>query len=273
MVMLEEYKQIVKSSADRINGWEKLSKTDLFRKCVEHEDNDYLYNSYFAAIQYRYWSLIGKYYQMCDGLITPETCLDWVVDAITYALKHKRWLDEDSSIFNDPNGPDKVINRWMKCNRANLYQYTNRKKRKDSFGVRSLEDIVEKVNDNTYDLEDKELSLDPANLDIQNYISTVFHKKEYFLAFMVDMIMTRNVFRYSEEQKAFNFDKKKLARQLCKFDDKYISYFSEQYNLDLEDVQKSVEYMSILTPRRALTKVERSLLQLKNNKYMMSLRG
>ena len=36
-----------------------------------------------------------------------EDCFEWLTHAILYALDHRKWKDPNSSLFNDPLGPDK----------------------------------------------------------------------------------------------------------------------------------------------------------------------
>ena len=168
--------------------------------------------------------------------------MDWLVDSITYALKHRRWEDEDSSIYNDPNGPDKVINRMMRSTRVNLYVYTNRKKRIDSFGMKSLESIAEKTNDNTLELADYDQNVD-TGVDIRSYVKELFLKKEYFMAFLIDVIINYDVMSCDDENDTNIFlNTKKAFRLIRSIDEGYCDRFAEEYDIDKETVRSTLKY-------------------------------
>ena len=265
--MLERYKSTCKEYANRVEGWESLDKNELCRLCIKHEDDEELYNAYFAAVLYNYCGTIGKYFQSCGGLVTVEQCADWVEDAIIYALKHRKWEDPSSSIYNDPNGPDKVINRIMKCTRANLYQYTNRKKRKDSFNMKSLDAITEAVHDNSMELIDREDHLGKLNLDIKAYIKESFDEKDYFRAYMIDCIINDNVFNYIKETGTYEFDTKKLSRRICAINEDYCKRFAREYDIPEEQVIKTLIYFRNINSNKLLYKIDTYIKRLKHDKY------
>lgn len=264
--MLEDYKESFRQQAGLVKGWENLSKNDLCYGYIEHENDLELQNAYFSALVYKYWPLIPKYYYMCSNVATMEDCYDWLIDSITYALKHRRWEDPDSSIYNDPNGPDKVINRYMKCARLTFYQFINRKKRKDNFGMLSLDELIN-IADNNDDLEDTSFASEEARLDLNNYIKELFtNKKDYFLGFMLDLIISGDVFDYEESKPVFNI--KKLAKQLRYINEDYCNMFASQYNLLPEDVIKAYNtYCKKLSSHLIYSKIEYNLLKLKHNPY------
>ena len=129
--MLEDYKELCRKSADVIPDWRSMSKNDLCRGYVANKGNSRLQDAYMSAILYRYWSLISKYYYQRQNCASPEECYTWLVDSVLCCVNLASWENPESSIYKDPNGPDKVINRCMKCARLTYYQFINRKKRKD----------------------------------------------------------------------------------------------------------------------------------------------
>lgn len=270
--MLDEYRHICEEIANTIPDWKKLSKNELCRLCVANENNPVLYNAYFAAIQYRYWHLISKYYTSCNGLVEPEVCRDWLIDTIMYALKHRRWEDEDSTVFNDPTGPDKVINTKMKCLKINQYQYSNRKKRKDAFGMMSLDDLTEKTTDSNLGLFDESTELEIRELDIKSYIKKLFLKKDYFMAYMLDGIVSADVFELSDTGNV-TFSLKKLSKFIRKITPTYCQQFAQRYEIDEDVVIKSLIYFHNLSIRKVNSKIEYNLHKLRYDPMIIELLG
>lgn len=276
--MLEEYKQNCRVAAELIPGWEDMSKNDLCRICILHENNPQLYNAYFSAILYKYWNLISKYYHMCSGLASPETCYDWLIIAVTYALEHRSWEDPESSIYNDPNGPDKVINRSMKSSRLNLYQFTNRKKRKEEFGILSLDELEQNFNNNSIDA--KEL-IDSGEstlpLEIRDYIRLIFTKKDYFLAFMLDVILTRAVFDTVKDKVtgkvSQEFNTRKLAKYMREINEQYCTNFALTYDLDKSDVIATLKYCGNLSSPVIYNKIEIYINKLRHDPQFVNQWG
>ena len=268
--MLDDYKHLCESAADIIPDWRAMDKNELCRRCVDNESNPVLYNAYMSAILYKYWSLIPKFHSSCNGLVSPETVYDWLIDSIEYALKHRRWESPDSSIYNDPNGPDKVINRKMKCTRINLYQFTNRKKRKDEFGLMSLDELTEKVNDTNFALVDKENEISSIVTDIVEYVHKTFHKGEYFSAFLMDAIINGDVFEY-DNANVSEFSMRKMVRFMKTLDDSFVSYFSNTYWVPIPGVQSGIRYVTSLDGKIVVCKIESCLYRMRHDNFLISM--
>lgn len=276
--MLDEYKELFRSSADKIPGWANMSKNDLCRKYkeCEQENKIELQNAYLAAIMLRYWNLIGKYYYMSSNAATAEDCYEWLEDSVCYVLKEASWENSSKSLFNDPNGPDKAINRCMKCARLTHYQYINRKKRRDNFGMLSLEEMAETFGKSTVEPVDIISSNATADIHIKEYIKSIFHRKDYFLAFMLDCICYMHVFdveKDSNGQLTSEFNMRKLVKAMSHINEEYLYRFSETYDEPIEDVRKASSYCSNLTSatikRKALNRFE----ELKRDKFFQLLKG
>lgn len=269
--MLEEYRENFRKGAELINGWEQLSKNDLCYGYIEHEDNPELRNAYYCALMYRYWPLIPKYHYMCSNVATIEDCYDWLVDSINYTLKHRRWEDPDSSIYGDPNGPDKMINRYMKCARLTFYQFINRKKRRDNFGMLSLDELVN-ISDSPDYIQDTSFSSECSKMDLHSYIKHLFVKKEYFLAFMMDFIMYEDLFDYIDGVPTFNV--KRLAKKLRHITPEYCASFASKYELEAENVLSAyTKYCRNLSSNLIYNKIEYNLSKLKHDNYFKDFRG
>ena len=268
--MLDDYKRICEINADSIPNWRDTDKNELCRKCIANENDPEIYNAYMAAILYKYWNLISKFHASCNGLVPPETVFDWLYDSITYALKHRRWEDPDSSIYNDVNGPDKVINRKMKCTRINLYQFTNRKKRKDEFGLISIDELTEKVNDTNFALIDRENSIDSLSICLSDYVQDLFSRGEYFMSHLVDAIAHGDVFEKPADGPV-EFSVRKMSRFIRTMDNSYVAYFSKTYKADAAKVKESIRYIKSLDSKVIVCKIESSLYRMKHDECLMGL--
>lgn len=278
--MLDEYKESFRQCANLIDGWQDLSKNDLCRKYVENKDNPHLQNSYFAAIMYRYWHLISKYYYMSNNVASPEDCYEWLEDSVYGCLKATSWDREDSSIYKDPNGPDKVINRCMKCARLTYYQFINRKKRKDNFGLLSLDEMTELFGTTVSEPESAESVEDALGLwGIQDYIKQSFRNKDYFVAVMVDCIITQEVFdvviNKAEEGGGMTtkFNIKKLTKFMANLTDEYVVEFAHKYGLTVEEAEKGVSYFRFQKPPTIKAKIQTNLEKLQHDSFFKTLYG
>lgn len=275
--LLEEYKELYRKSADLIPDWQTMSKNDLCRAYVANKENKQLADSYFAAIVYRYWHLIAKYYYMSSNCASWEECYGWLVDSVYGCLSASSWERADSSIYKDPNGPDKVINRCMKCARLTYYQFINRKKRKDDFGMLSLDGIQEEFGVTIKEPESHEnMNSEISNWAIADYIKKAFSNKDYFVAVMMDCITTKEVFdTKSEPDKGLvtTFNIRKLVKILTNIDDKYITEFARAYGFTFEEVEKGVSYFRYQRPPTIKAKIQTYLERLQHDSFIELLRG
>lgn len=278
--MLEEYKEAFRRCADLIDGWQDLSKNDLCRKYVENKDNPQLQNSYFAAIMYRYWHLIPKYYYMSSNVASIEDCYEWLEDSVYGCLKATSWDRADSSIYKDPNGPDKVINRCMKCARLTYYQFINRKKRKDNFGLLSLDEMTELFGTTVSEPESHESVEDSLTLwGIQDYIKKAFRNKDYFVAVMIDGIITQEVFDVVVNKvedgggMTTRFNIKKLTKFMSNLTDEYVVEFAKKYDFTVEEAEKGMSYFRFQKPPTIKAKIQTNLEKLQHDSFFKILGG
>lgn len=275
--MLDEYKEAFRRCADLVEGWQELSKNDLCRKYIENKDNPHIQNSYFAAIMYRYWNLISKYYYMSSNVASEEDCYEWLEDSVYGCLRASSWDREDSSIYKDPNGPDKVINRCMKCARLTYYQYINRKKRKDNFGMLSLDELSEVFGNTVAEPESNErVEDDIATWAISDYIKKLFRDKDYFVAVLIDAIITQDVFDVvinKETGMTTRFSTRKLTRFMSNITDEYIVEFSNRYDFEKDVVEHGVSYFRNLKSPTIKAKIQHTLENLQHDSFFKLLNG
>lgn len=273
--MLDEYKELCRKAAGVAEGWEKLSKNDLCRAYVKNKDNKALQDAYMSAILYRYWNLIGKYYYQSANCATVEDCYEWLVDSVSCCVNLAAWENPESSIYNDPNGPDKVINRCMKCARLTYYQFINRKKRKDDFGLLSVEEMKELYGNGAPEPHDPEQEYDDSLFVIKNYIVQQFERKNYFVSFLIYYILYANVFDVIkiDNSKTSEFNLRKMCRVMTSLQDAELRAFSNDLNLDHDVVVKAYEYVKGIPSGNVRKKIQHALEELKHSDLVHALVG
>ena len=273
--LLEEYKEMCRTSADIIDGWENISKNDLCRAYVNNKDNPVLQNAYLSAILYKYWNLISKYYYMSSNCATPEECYGWLVDSVACCVNLASWENPESSFYKDPNGPDKVINRCMKCARLTYYQFINRKKRKDDFGVMSMDELKDLYGDSTPEPHDPSQDYDISELLIREYILDEFKRKDYFVSFLIYFVVFDNVFESTTTKgiKESSLNLRKLTKMLNNITEEQLLSFSVFTELDLEDVKKAASYIQSIPQGNMRKKIENAFEALKHSVLVESLLG
>jgi len=265
--LLDEYKELYRQSADRIKNWKDISKNELCVKYIENEnEHPEIAQDYLGALVCRYWGLIAKFYASSYNVAIEEDVYEWLIDSILYTLKHRRWEDKNSTIYQDPNGPDKMINRCMKSRRLTYYQTINRQKRKGGFNSISLDKIIEEVEDNSYIFEDKFYEdLQNRNLELINFVRDTFYHKDYFAAYLIYFIAYGNVFILKEDNKP-EFNTCRLGKYFRNLNEDFIKSFSREYDIEPEKIRKSFKYVGNLSYTDVQNKIEFNLERLKHNK-------
>lgn len=265
--MLEAYKKAHEDCADAYikENWRKMDKNVLVNRYVEVEENPALADAYMSAIICRYWGAISKYYSSSYKSVDVQTCYEWLVQAILWAVQHKKWLEPGNKLQKDPNGPDKVINRCIASVRLGFFQSSNTHKRRQNFGLDSLEGIEESETKTSLipALESEEL--DEGTLSIRQLIDNAFDKKDYTTAFVIDNIINYDVFKAGKDEQGVlhnTFNKKKLLRLLRAMNYQYCENFAYLYNKPLDSVNQAVQECTALSRTRLKTAVDRSMRNL-----------
>jgi len=271
--MLDEYRENYRSFVDSaIPNWSSIDKNTLCNLYLEHSKNKHLAEAYLAAIVCNYWGLIPKYYGISYMVASQEDVYEWMIDSIQYALKYHKWTNPKSSIYNDPNGPDKVINRCMKCRRLTHYQAVNRQKRKDSFMMMSLDEIKDNLNDCNDYFEDNSNENDVRDLSINAYIRQIYMSKNYFRAFMMDILAYHGPFTRAnttdKDNSTLNINKLIRCFLSLGSTDEYFVEFANRYNLEVDHVKKNwIKYDKSESRGILCNKIEDNLKILRHSYY------
>lgn len=259
---LEFYRKAHEARASSIEGWKTMNKNDLVNKYIEVEDNAELADAYMSAILCRYWGVIASFRKNSFRSIHDETIYyDWLTYAVMRAIDKRRWKDPQNKLYNDSNGPDKVINRCLKCARLGWYQQANRPGKKANHATESIEQAA----DNGFLNEDKESSEKISSVAVKDLVERFMKRGEYVSAFAVSGIVTRDVFDTTVEdgKKYLSFNKKRLVKYLYNLSEDDCEDFSEYFNIPLDEATHAKDDIAMLSRARLHTAVRRSLTNIK----------
>lgn len=263
--MLDEYRHIYEQEANKIAGWKTINKNQLCNDYINAPEH--LRDAYFSAILCRYWNNIDKYMRDSSGQFTADDGYNCLLHAITYALEHKAWLDEKQPVYNDPKGPDKVINRCIKTTRVIFLQALNMDKRRLNMNLISIDKLIDDLGDMFYTTPD---NIDYSEEDIIStiYINDIvrqfFYKKEYTTVFLIYIILTKPVFDHLESGKTSRpININKICNYLQKLSEKDCISVSQTYSLDLEKVKHASTYCINVSKSTLIKRVNNCLDNLK----------
>ena len=258
--MLDDTYKLCLESAKHISNWDKVSKSELVNKYIEYEETDReLASDYMAAIICRYWPKIQRFHRTMYFSSSYEDVYDILINSILRAIKARRWLDKDSSIYNDPNGPDKVINRTMICERLNLLAYKNRSKRVADLNPLSTEELEDGSGDYyAYNNENASFSID-NELEITSNLKFLYNKKLY-LAMFVYYSIAFNLGTFKDKM----FSSKFCAIALLNLTDEDFIEIASLINKDVDEIKKDYS-IAVLSKNRTDLKlnIEYAILKLK----------
>ena len=170
------YKDFV-NAASGLGDYQAISKTDLANGyCDADEANDEIKRSqYFAALMLRYWYKIYEWSKEKNLRMDVEDFVYWLSDALIGkygAFTYRRWRDPKNKLYNDPDGPDKVINRALYSTRNRHYDYINKDKRRANYYTYSADESIELHGDSADVLQvvDDSGASGPYDYLIQRYI-------------------------------------------------------------------------------------------------------
>ena len=268
MPMLESYRLSYERCADGIikEDWRHANKNDLINKYIEVEEDPKLRDAYISAIIVRYWGALDKYKMLSGRYVTPDMFHEWLVDAILKAIRNRKWKDPSNKLYNDPNGPDKVVNRCIISRRLEWFQRENTKKRHGNFLVVSIDKMLMELDDAAPLPAYDEFELHEGNIDIARLISSAFDNGEYVLAFMVDGIINYYIFDKVVERVGENgklvYNEGKLLRHLHALNDNFVDTFSELFNKKPKDVKKAISYCNKLSDSKMKASVHKNMRKL-----------
>ena len=213
-------------AASIINGYDKISSIDLANEYIENENN-YLADNYFSALIINHWSLIYKLkysVSFCRNILF-EDIYEWLVESILIVLKYRKWLDKSSSLYQDPDAFEKMLNMTISHIRiANLDKIFRKDRFKDNFEY-SLDKMKE---DFDFDFPYPYQELDDSNIYyiVQYYINC----DRILNGLIIDLLCYSDTQIYDRKLKRLKFSMVKLNLNLSLLNNKYIETFVNKYN-------------------------------------------
>lgn len=256
--MLEEIKKsYVKMANAVVPEWKKMDVNKLCNLYVEHEDNQIEKEGYFAAILLKKWGYIGRHYlnSKASGF-TIEDCYDMVLDAVLYALDRRMWLKPESNIYQDPYGPDKILNRCIYSQRQLRYYNANCGKRKANYGKSSLDQIQEAVGDHSEVFSEDYSAASSDDLNVMMLIKGFFSSGKALEGVILDNLISDDCFTAHSYTTAYineegeeseikhsetAFKLGKLINNLSEYDDESIKRLSKTYEVDASEIEPALE--------------------------------
>lgn len=274
--MISDLKRSYEEKAEIIPNWRKANKNDLANKYIENESDPILSQAYLSALICRYWGLISKHYNTCYKSVSIDDCYDWLINSITYALKHRKWLDPQSKMYGDPAGPDKIINRCMLSSKRIFFQASNYMKRTLNFKTTSVDALIDDIGDFIRDEYDHFCDVeDSSNL----LVNQAVNRNNYFLALIIDVIAHFDTFESKtvDNTTFADFSMRKLVKCLRDLDDNYIDYFEKRYseiNVDRNYLKNTVSECKTSSSGKIYNKINSNLQYLKNSRsFINKLKG
>lgn len=269
--MLDEYLNLYEQQANAIPDWRKINKNKLCNLYIENEHNVKLREAYFSAIIARYWPAMTKLYQRCSFGISIEDCYQWLVDGVLYALEHRSWLDENSPLYKDPNGPDKVINRCLKSKRLTHYQLLNKDKRVANLNTISIDASEDDLGDYAQDSLGLTSDTDGSPLEtaLDKMVKDCLDSHNYFTAILLDLIIYSDILEESGETNPdllTLISKRKLHYILINEADKWVKDFCFRHPFAEELRTDIIRFVKDLSPSRIDLLLSRSLSSLRTAK-------
>lgn len=270
---------------DLANGYIKAKK----------EGNQILMSQYISALMVRYWHVVVlTYNQSLSTRLDFEDIVMWIYEGFEKAFTYCSWLDPTKAVSRDPKGAEKCINRCITTVRQYWYSHFNKDKRKINFITSSLNDIVS----GNISQENETTVLDTVADPSAGYLETTdsglilvkkyLEKGDYIGAIVLDGIVYQDCFvdnsklevvgtdEEGNDIEHLNYDVKfsliKLIKHLKSIgDDKFISYFSSNYEVDRVKVADVCQKIASKCNATLVIYVKKTLSELKDDKEVMDI--
>jgi len=292
--MLEDMYKSYVNCASGLGDYQAMSKTQLANGyCDADEAGDEVKRSeYYAALMLRYWYKIYEWNKTCVSCrLDIEEYAAWLNEAIRNAVLYRAWRDPANKLYNDPNGPDKVINRCLFSIRGENYQYFNKDKRKANYTCESLDKQVEQYGDSA------DVMTSSACNEYYNYnegvggaVQTLIQRGKIKSAIIVDAVTAQeafNQYKVEKEIEDFDIDKnenikvkakvaqeefsiEKLARSIKRSDALYNEYFNNTYRVNRGLYTQAITELKALPVTRLVIKIQDTLMSLRDDEEILS---
>lgn len=248
-------------------------------------------NQYISALFVRYWHMVVYLYNTSTSTrLEFEDIVSWMYDSFEKAAKYRSWLDPNKAVSKDPKGAEKCINQCITSTRQFWYKHFNQDKRKINFITSSLDDSIPNrgsddvpttVLDTIADDESNEL-IKVGHDIIQKYI----YENKIYEALVLDGILYQDCFVDSTSTEVTGVDENgknvevtkyssqfssiKLNKHLKSIDNKFIKYFTKEYDIEESALQETIDYMHSYSRQTAVKKLEKALETFRKDKEILN---
>ena len=294
-------------SANKIEGWKDMTKTQLANGYCDAEENGdiKLRDSYFSALMCKYWYMVPFLYRQNPGFkLEMEDFVEWVEESILKGLSYKRWRDPDFDISKDPDGAEKVFNRCIWSTTKAKYKWSNQDVRKinyETFSINNMQKVynmrcekIAKLNvdseDTTLELIDttdtnKEVERQASRDTISTIIDYFVKKNDYLSVLIIDSIAYGESFKYSQvdnevdymgeriaiKDSFVQFEPKKVVSQLNKIKVENIGYYTKYYKTNQELLKLVINDIKTTNNKNLYNKITMTLNSIRNNKELLGM--
>ena len=191
----------------------------------------------------RYWGYTGRLYSKCNKNIPFEECYDVLVDTINYLLEKQVWNNPNSSLYNDPKGPEKAFHFVLKRQLSVLLAKKTADKRKSEFKTISIDNIHDKYSDAAEGLFG--IANNSEYSELFNYI---YDRDSVFDKIVLDTICFSN---WTTLQN--------IVLKIKRIDISNFKYFNTTYNINICDFNDTLKYIENLTSKSLLSEIKKLL--------------
>lgn len=267
--MIQDIYNSYYNCANTLPGWQDMSKTELANGYCDADDNkdETKRNQYYSALMCRYWFKVFKLYNESRSTrLDIEDFSSWLSESLDIAFRYRSWRDPNDKLYNDPDGPDKVINRCIYSTRKRWYTYFNKDKRKINYQTNSLDSQIEEFGDSAIDLlAGSEVGFDESDYNCKEIIKLFIEENNIKDALLIDAIC------YQDSFKDNGFNERKVVEHLKSLNPTFINYFSHQYKVNRAELNKVTDAFNSSTSTQLHRYVRKFLKNLKNNKKVMDI--
>ena len=258
--MLDDIRRVYESNADvYLPNWRGTDKNRLcfdYTKATSGVNKDAI----LSAVISKFWYVFDIYARRCIKFMSAESSYDMYIDSIKYILEKAVWDDENSTVYNDKNAPEKCLIVCMKSRRLNKIRDLSRHKEIVNLQPLSIEKYIEdygeytETNLTTFDDKDSDLLIDNVHFIISNCLK----KKQYFRSLMIYLLSTSAYPFDRIEGKHFIYD------SLRNINEVFCAEFAKTFEVDLDTIKELFESYKNLSKWELRTKINNAIAQLKN---------
>lgn len=248
--------------------------------CKARDEEDSIKDSqYLAALVLRFWYTIKKIFDKCPNVgMTFEDAYCWLVEAIEYACKYRKWQDPANKV-----NAQQCINQCIETIRLQHYYEMNLDKHKANYMTVSMETPVAEDGDNEKTLGETLVgddgATDRAKNDVEMTVQQFINRNKVVEAIIIDTIAFNDCQKYTkevvrgedEEGNPYKYTKTysefwpfRVVQILGKLPEDYFEYFTGKYEIATEKLDATLAAIRKANNQKLYKYVDSTLASLKS---------